>query len=122
MQSDFLTNWKPQPIQKPAADPRLEELDPLARSTECIRYSLLSFEFWLSPDGTIREWLRHNVRIGAWLFIPAVFVMPVIGFILWQLTGWLSMLMSIAGKLIVLPILILLAFVVVKIVVILLKR
>ena len=35
-----------------------------------------------------------------------LFVMPVIGFILWQLTGWLSMLTSIAGRLIVLPILI----------------
>ena len=122
MPNKFLANWTPKPVQKPTVDPRLKKLDALSRSTECLRYSLLCIEFWLSPGGSIREWLRHNVRIGAWLFIPAVFVMPAIGVILWQLTGWLSMLVSIADKLIVLPILILLAFVVVKIVVTLLKR
>ena len=48
--------------------------------------------------------------------------MPVIGLILWQLTGCLTMLTTIAGKLIVLPILILMVFVVVRIVFALLKR
>ena len=122
MQSNLLVTWKPEPIRKPTVDRRLQDLDALARSMECIRYSVLSIEFWISPDGTVREWLRHNVRIGVWLFIPAIFVMPAIGFILWQFTGWLSMFMSIAGKLIVLPILILMALFVIKIVVALLKR
>ena len=48
--------------------------------------------------------------------------MPVVGFILWQVTGWLSMLTAIAGKLIFLSILILVAFVVIKIVVAFFKR
>ena len=48
--------------------------------------------------------------------------MPVIGLILWQLTGCLTMLTTIAGKLIVLPILILMVFMAIKITVALLKR
>ena len=122
MQNNLLTSFKPEPIQKPTVDTHLKDLAPLARSTECIRYSLLNLEFWISPEGHAREWLRRNIRIGAWLFIPAIFVMPAIGFILWQLTGWLAMLMSIVGKLIALPLLILLAFIVIKIVLALLKR
>ena len=122
MQNRFLTAFKPEPIQKPTVDTHLNNLSPLSRSTECIRYSLLSIEFWISPDGHLREWLRRNLMLYAWLIVPAIFVMPAIGFILWQLTGWLSMLTGIVGKLIFLPILILLAFVVVKIVVTILKR
>lgn len=74
------------------------------------------------PDGTVREWLRHSARIGVWLLIPAICVMPLFGFILWQFAGWLALLTSIAGRLIVLPVLIMLAFVVIKIVVALIKR
>ena len=110
-------------IQPPQVDSQFHRMNGLQRATESFRYVILRWEHWVSPSGDIREWLRHNTRIGAWLLIPAIFVMPVIGLILWQLMGWLSMLTSIAAKLIVLPILILVAFVVIKIVVAaLLKR
>ena len=77
---------------------------------------LLRWEHWASPTGDIREWLRHNTRVGAWLLMPAI------GLILWQVDGWLSMLMTIFGHLIVLPVLILMTFVVIKIVTALIKR
>ena len=100
----------------------IEEMNGIQRAAESWRYVLLRWEHWASPTGDIREWLRHNTRIGVWLLIPAIFVMPIVGFILWQLTGWLAMLTSIAGRLIVLPILILLAFIVVRTVTAFFKR
>ena len=94
----------------------------LQRSAASWLHFFLYVERHVSPDGKLRVWLRQNTRIAAWLFIPAMLVMPVISLILWQLTGWLALLTSIAGKLIVLPVLILLAFMVIRIVVTLLKR
>ncbi len=110
-------------IQPPQVDSQFHRMNDLQRATESFRYVILRWEHWVSPTGDMREWLRHNTHIGAWLLIPAVCVMPIVGLILWQITGWLSILTSIAAKLIVLPILILVAFVVIKIVVAtLLKR
>jgi hypothetical protein len=106
------------PICKPMVNKNLSKLDALSRSAECFRYFLLSLEFWLSPNGDVREWLKHNVLLFILLIIPAILVMPVIGLILWQFTGWLSMLTAIAGKLM----LILLALLVFRIVVAFIKR
>ena len=109
-------------IHPPTVDPEFRNLSGLQRATESLRYVLLRWEFWVSPSGDMRQWLRHNSRVGALLFIPAVLVMPVVGFILWQLTGWLSMLTTIFGHLIVLPVLVLLALVVIRTALALLKR
>ena len=76
----------------------------------------------MSPSGHLREWLRQNTCVGAWLLIPAVTVMPTISLILWQLTAWVTMLTFIVSKLIVLPVLILVASVVIGIIVALFKR
>ncbi len=109
-------------IQPAQVDPHFHRLNGLQRATESFRYVILRWEHWVSPNGDIREWLRRNSYVAAWLFIPATFVMPVVGLILWQLTGWLSMLTSIAAKLIVLPLLILLAFVAIRTVVAFFRR
>ncbi len=122
MNTPLLKNWNPKPVEPPEIDPTLKQMNGLQRATESLRYVLLRWEHWASPSGDMREWLRHNTRIGAWLLVPALFVMPVIGFILLQVSGWLALLTSIASRLIVLPILILLALVVVKIVVALLFK
>lgn len=109
-------------LDPPSLDPDFKRMNGLQRAVESFRYGLLCWEAWVSPNGALREWLRQNIRVGAWLLVPAVLVMPVVGLILWQLTGWVTMLMSIAGKLIVLPVLILVAYVIIKIVVALFKR
>ena len=114
--------WHPEPVSPPTVDPEFRKMTSLQRAAESLRYVLLRWEHWVSPGGDVREWLRHTTRMGAWLLIPALCVLPFIGFVLWQFTGWLAMLMSIAGRLIILPVLILLALVVIKIVVALLKR
>ena len=105
----FRPPWNPTPIDTPTVDPDLIHLDPLTRSAESIRHSVLSLEFWISPNGQVREWLRHNTRLAVLLAIPAFLVLPTITFALWQLVSWLAALVVISGKLIVLPILVLIA-------------
>ena len=101
---------------------QLHRMNALQRSTESFRYVLLSTEQWISPNGLLREWLRNNVRVGAWLFIPSVLVMPAVSLILWQLTGWLTMLTTIFEQLIFLPLLVLLLLIVARISTALIKR
>ena len=104
--------WEPKPVTPPLVDPQMPHLHPLSRSAESIIFSLLSFEFWISPSGQVREWLRHNSRLAVILAIPVFLVMPIVTFGLWQLVSWLTAITSIAGKLIVLPILIVLVAIV----------
>lgn len=109
----FRTPWHPTPLDPPTVDREIGGLDPLTRSAESIRYSILSVEFWISPRGQVREWLRHNTRLAVLLAVPAFLVLPIITFALWQFVSWMVALVSIAGKLIVLPILALIAAVVI---------
>ncbi len=111
----FKSPWNPKPVEPPTVDPNLQELDPLTRSAESIRYSILSLEFWISPKGQVREWLRSNARLAILLAIPSFLVLPIITFVLWQLVAWLVALTSIAGKLIIFPILALLAVVMITV-------
>lgn len=99
----FSKHWKPEPIEPPKVDPELSKLTGLQRATESLRYSLLSIEWWLSPNGRLREWLKINGKIGSVLLIPAVLVVPLITFILWQVTKWIAYLVNITSNLIVLP-------------------
>lgn len=107
-----------EPIRKPVVNTQLDDLNALQRTTESFRYTALSIEHWISPEGNVREWFRRNLLLCAWLIVPAIFVMPVVGFILCQVNGWLSMLTGIGGKLVLL----LLAFVAIRIVTAFIKR
>jgi hypothetical protein len=109
LRSLFTFGWNPKPIKEPEVDPELLDLDPLTRSAESIRYSILSLEFWISPNGQVREWIRNNTRLAMILAIPALVILPIITFALWQLVSWLVALGVIAGQLIVIPVLVLLA-------------
>jgi len=102
-------HWQPKPIDPPQVDPELKKLDDLRRSAEVIRYSILSLEFWLSPLGRLREWVRLNGKVSAVLLVPALLVLPLITFIVRQVAQWLGLLLSISGKLIVLPLVVLIA-------------
>ncbi len=93
-----------EPLQPPAISAELETLSTIPRSAECLRHFVLSIEYWLSPNGRLRWWLKSNVCVAAWLVIPAVVLMPVISLVLHEVDGWLSMLMSIILKLMALSI------------------
>src|SRR3954447_1404674 len=92
--------WNPQPIPQPHVDPELSKLNGLQRAAESFRYTILSIEWWLSPNGKLREWLRLNGRISSVLIIPAVLIVPLVTVILWQIWQWTGWLVAIAGNLI----------------------
>lgn len=97
------THWQPEKIEEPKVDPELKHLDGAQRAGEVVRYSILSLEWWISPNGKLREWLRLNSKIGSILIIPAVLVVPLVTFILWQVSKWIGWLVGIAGNLILFP-------------------
>ncbi len=78
----------PKEIRPPIIDSDLEKLNGLERATEVLRYMILALEWWLSPNGRLREWLRLNGSISAVLLIPAVLVAPLVTLILWQFFTW----------------------------------
>ena len=75
----------------------------MQRAGEVLRYSVLSIEWWISPNGTLREWLRLNGKVSSILLIPAVLIVPLVTFVLWQVAKWIVLLVQIASNLIVLP-------------------
>src|SRR5687767_2020170 len=97
-------NWHPQPVAEPKIDPQLDQLDHLQRTAEVLHYSMRRLEFWLSPGGTLREWLRFNVVVTAVLGIPALLIVPLITYLLEQFTTWTTLLTRIGSNLIVFPI------------------
>jgi len=102
-------HWQPQPIDPPKPDPEIENLSGPQRSAEVLKYSILSLEFWLSPLGRLREWVRLNGKLSAVLLIPALLILPLVTFIIGQIAHWLSMLVDISGNLILFPLVVLVA-------------
>ena len=113
--------WNPQPIHPPKVDPELEHLDPIQRSAESIRYSILSLEFWISKNGQVREWLRHNSRLAAWLVIPALLVLPLLALAAVQVGAIAGVLVGITGNLLLFTLLAFIAWIVIRKVVQILK-
>ena len=92
----------PEAIHPPAIDSHLEELNAVARSTECLRHFVLSIEFWISLGGRLRQWIKLNICLAAFLLIPAIFLIPVISLVLHELDGVVTVVTCIAWKLILL--------------------
>ena len=106
----WITNhWHPAPVGAPKVDPELPVLNDVQRSAEVLRYSLLKTEYWLSPSGTLREWLRLNTVVALILGIPALFVVPLVTWLLSEFVMWSELLVQIAKNLAVFPVLAVLA-------------
>ena len=98
--SCFSPHWKPQPIAPPQVDEEVTELPPIERGAEVIRYSVLKAEFWLSPQGRLREWLRFNVVAALIIGLPALFIVPIVTFILGSFATWIGFLAMAAWNLV----------------------
>lgn len=88
------------PTCNPVVNTQLTQMNGLQRTAESFRYVLLCVEHWISPEGSIRHWLLVNCRLCAWLLIPALIILPVVGLILWQLAFWWSLFTGFVGKVI----------------------
>jgi hypothetical protein len=99
----LLRHWNPTQIRKPHVDPELARLNKVQRSAEVFRYSILSTEYWLSPRGTLREWLRLNLAVAIVLGIPALLIVPIVTYLFTEFVTWSGLLVHIAKNLAVLP-------------------
>jgi hypothetical protein len=98
-----LQHWEPKPLPPPKVDPDLELFNALERSAEVFRYSFQRFEYWLSPRGWLREWLRFNIRLSVLLAVPAFLVVPLITYMLDQFSAWSALLAQTTSRMILFP-------------------
>jgi hypothetical protein len=98
-----LQQWNPKPLPPPRVDPALPQFNALERSAEVFRYSANRLEYWISPSGWLREWLRFNIRLALLLAIPSLLVVPLITFALGQLSVWSDMLAHTTSRMILFP-------------------
>lgn len=47
--------WSPTPLKKPEIDQNFENLPPIPRASESIRYNIACLEYFISPNGALRE-------------------------------------------------------------------
>ena len=77
-------------LNEPQVDPKLTNLTPLERAAEVLRYSVLRAEYWLSPDGAMRQRVRFALRL--WIYVMmAALIAPGITAVIQHITGWTAM-------------------------------
>ncbi len=84
-ESSELTQLKP-----PRVDPKLTKLTPLERAAEALRYSVLRAEYWLSPEGAMRQRVRFALRLWIYVMIAAL-IAPGVTAVIQHITGWTAM-------------------------------
>src|SRR5437762_12265879 len=92
----------PTQLNPPRVDPKLTTLPPLERAAEVLRYSVLRAEYWLSPDGAMRQRVRFALRLWVYVVIAAG-IAPAITAVVQHVTGWTAMLVEIVGKIVQIP-------------------
>jgi len=89
-------------------DHDLPRLSAVERSAEVIRYSLRSFEYWLSPGGGLREWFKFNLRLAIVLAVPSLLVAPLVTLALRQFNIWIDLITRTTSNFVLVPLSVLL--------------
>ncbi len=103
MRQIVIQRWQPEPLPEPAVDIELPHLSAIERSAEVLRFTCSKLEYWLSPQGTLREWLRFNLRIAFALIVPALVVAPLVTLALKQFESWVDLIARTTSNLILFP-------------------
>src|SRR5439155_16094883 len=77
-------------LNPPRVDPKLTGLTPLERAAEVLRYSVLRAEYWLSPNGVMRQRVRFALRLWVYVMMAAL-IAPSITSVIQHITGWSAM-------------------------------
>lgn len=94
---------QPVPIDQPTVDPKLTQLGSIERAGEVLRFSVRRFEYWLSPRGTLREWVRLNLKLALFLGIATLVLTPVLTMLFRSVASLTTILIDIAKNLVLLP-------------------
>jgi len=69
-----LLDWRPQPPCRPRVNPDFCRMSRFSRVVESLRYNFASWEYWVSPGGVLREFIRKSLGVAAvagsvWLIV-----------------------------------------------------
>lgn len=86
-------------LSPPEVPKNLDQLEAVERTATVLGYSIRRLEFWVSPNGRLREWCRINVAIGLILLVPGLTVLPAIVLVFGGLAAFTGYLATIAANL-----------------------
>ena len=84
-------------------DHELPVLSAIERAAEVTRFTTAQFEFWLSPLGNLREFLRLNFRMAIVIAAPALLIAPFISMVLERFKQWTIMLTETVSSFVLFP-------------------
>lgn len=96
-------HWKPEPVQSPVVDKDFPNLSGVERAAEVMRFMLIKLEHWLSPKGTLRQFIKINLRFAVILAVPILLVAPLITMALVMFKSWIVLLTQTFSSFILFP-------------------
>ena len=85
------------PIEKPTIADDFHDLSVLQRVTESIRYNVFCLEYFLSPKGGLRQWIKINVSLLLLFGIPILFFVPLVTYLMSGLATMSELLLDMSG-------------------------
>ncbi len=87
----------------PVVDHELHRLSGIERAAEVLRFMLHRLEYWLSPLGHLREFLKLNLRFAIAIAIPVLMVAPLVTMALDQFKAWIALLTQTMSSFVLFP-------------------
>jgi len=56
-----VVKWCPSELDRPKVDTKIQILPPIKRASESIKYNILCLEYFLSPQGGLRQCLKMSI-------------------------------------------------------------
>ncbi|MBB5031567.1 hypothetical protein [Prosthecobacter vanneervenii] len=103
-----IRRWQPEPLSEPVIDEELPNLSAIERSAEVISFTCRRAEYWLSPQGTLREWLKFNLRLAIGIAVPALLVAPLVTLALERFNLWIDLISKSTSNFVLVPLSVLL--------------
>jgi hypothetical protein len=98
-----IRRWQPEPLSEPVVDHDLPHLSAIERSAEVLSFTCRRFEYWISPQGVLREWFKFNLRLALGLAVPALLVAPLVTLALKQFNEWIDLITRTTSNLVLVP-------------------
>ena len=79
--------WNPHPLPEPELADDFYVMVAVEKAAEILRLQTMRFEYGLSSNGILREWLRLVLRAAVFLGIPLLFLVPVLFYFFGSVTA-----------------------------------
>ena len=99
----FIQHWRPKALDKPQVDHDLHRLSGIERAAEVLRFMLHRLEYWISPLGHLREFVKLNFRLAIAIAIPVMMVAPLVTMALDQFKAWINLLTQTMSSFVLFP-------------------